>query len=85
MYKLSGEITRDLASEYCEMVQSGDSREYAQDHIKQTVINNYDGEVWEIVDSEDNSDELDFYEVVNEVVDEVVMLGEDYLENEGNV
>lgn len=84
MYLLSGEITRELASEYLEMIKEGESMEIARDHIKSTVVNNYDGEVWAVVDSEENDQELDYYEMADEVTDEIIILAETYLENEEN-
>lgn len=83
-YTLSSFIMTDLGNDFCDMLQSGELREHAESTIRQIVINDFDGEIWELVEHEENESELDFYEVVDEVVDSIISLGEYYLENNQN-
>jgi hypothetical protein len=80
-YTLAGHIMVDLGQDYCEMLQEGELREHAESTIRERVINNFDSEIWELVEDEENESELDFYEVVDEVVDGIVSNGEYYYEN----
>lgn len=82
MYLLSDKITQELAHELYDMVKCGISFEYAEDHICQLVLNNYDGEIWELVDSEENTDSLDYYDYANEIVNEISVLAKNYLRDE---
>jgi hypothetical protein len=83
-YTLSSFIMTDLGNDYCGMLEVGELREHAKSTIRQIVINDFDGEIWELVEDEENESELDFYEVVDEVVESVISLGEYYFENNQN-
>ena len=80
-YTLATHIMVDLGQDYCEMLQEGELREHAESMIRERVINNFDGEIWELVEDEENESELEFYEVVDEVVMDIVSKGEYYFEN----
>lgn len=80
-YTLATHIMVDLGQDYCDMLQEGELREHAESTIRERVINDFDGEIWELVEHEENESELDFYEVVDEVVDGIVSNGEYYYEN----
>lgn len=78
---LARNIMTDLGQEYCELLEEGHFNEYARDIIREKVRNEYDGEIWELVEDEENTLDLDFDDILSDICDEIESLGNTYYEN----
>jgi hypothetical protein len=78
---LKNHIMVDLGQEYCELLEENYSNEQAYDIMNEKIRNEYDGEIWEMVDDEENTLDLDFDDVLSEIMEEVKSKGNYYFEN----
>lgn len=79
--ELKRHIMIDLGQEYYEELEAGELNEHVYGIIKEKVRNEYDSEIWEMVDSEENEDEFEFDDILYEIMVEVETLGNYYFEN----
>lgn len=79
--ELKRHIMVDLGQEYCEELEAGELNENVYAIMKEKVRNEYDSEIWEMVDSEENEDEFEFDDILYEIMVEVESLGNYYFEN----
>jgi hypothetical protein len=79
--ELKRHIMVDLGQEYCELLEAGELNENVLEIMKEQIRNDYDGDIWEMVDSEENEDDLEFDDILYEIVTEVESLGNYYYEN----
>jgi hypothetical protein len=79
--ELKRHIMTDLGQEYCELLEGHELNEHVYGIMKEKVRNEYDSEIWEMVDSEENEDEFDFDDILYEIMIEVETLGNYYFEN----
>jgi hypothetical protein len=78
---LNENVKVDLAQEMVELLEAGHDRIDSYSIIKETIRNEYDGEIWEMVDSEENTLELDFDDFLNDIMDDIEARADYYLEN----
>ena len=78
---LKSYILVDLAQQYCELLEEGHTNEMAFDTIKEILRNDFDGEIWELVDDEENSLELDFDDFLSDIMDDISIRANDHFEN----
>jgi hypothetical protein len=78
---LKNSIMIDLSQQYCELLEEGNSNEQAYDIIKEITRNEYDGEIWELVDDEENTLDLDFDDILYDLMDDIKSRGNYYFEN----
>jgi hypothetical protein len=79
--ELKRHIMTDLGQEYCELLEGHELNENVREIMTEKIRNSYDGEIWELVDSEENEDEFDFDDILYEIMIEVEALGNYYYEN----
>ena len=71
----------ELGQMFYELLMEGYSNDIAYDMMKEVVRNERESDIWEMVDSEENENELEFSDVLYEIMLEVEELGNYYLEN----
>jgi hypothetical protein len=80
-FELERNIMIDLGLEYCELLEEGHLHEHAKEIMQERVRSGYDGDIWEMVDSEDNEEEFEFDDFMYEIMLEVENLGSTYYQN----
>jgi hypothetical protein len=78
---LKNSIMVDLGQEFCELLQEGYSNEQANDIMREKLRNEYDGEIWELVENEENTLDLDFDDILFDLMDDIDSRGNYYFEN----
>ncbi|QIW88613.1 hypothetical protein P59_244 [Bacillus phage P59] len=78
---LKESVKIDLAQEMVELMEAGHDRIDSYGIIKDTIRNEYDQEIWEAVDSEENTLELDFDDFLNDLMDDIEARADYYMEN----
>jgi hypothetical protein len=78
---LKNSIMLDLSQDYCELLEIGYSNEQAYDSIKEKTRNEYDGEIWELVDSEENTLDFNFDDCLYEIMEDIQSRGNYYYDN----
>jgi hypothetical protein len=80
-FTLKNHIMVDLGQEFCELLEDNYSNQEAYAIMKDKVRNEYDGEIWDMVDDEENTLEMDFDDILSEIMEEVESKGNYYHEN----
>ena len=67
-------IIRGLAEEWLDMKDAGNTDTGCYEVARENLRSDYDSEIWELVDSEENTLELDFDDILNDNMDEIESL-----------
>jgi len=71
----------DFAQEYNEMLESGYDKIDTRSELRERIGEAWETEIWEVVDSPDNTLDLEFDDVLNEILDDIEDRAEYYREN----
>jgi len=78
---LKNSIMLELSQEYSELLDDNYSNDEAYYIMRDKVRNEYDGEIWELVENEENTLDLDFDDILSDLMEDIQSRGNYYYDN----